>query len=126
MDKLEPPFIAVEGSDVSIYESLHHMASQFEAFDVGANEFFDARGRLLSAVTEGYRVVTFVPLPGAPNPERLVAALGRYFKGLSDRDGAYANAAREALSLDDLVRLRLELENRPRPSLFRRVLRRRK
>src|SRR5438105_4011917 len=99
MKDLKPPFFAIDGYDVSTYESMDRMASQIEAYDAGAIEFFDARGQPLKAVTEGYRVVTFVAPQAAPNPERLETLLRGYFNHLTERERTYAKAGDEAQSL---------------------------
>jgi hypothetical protein len=122
MDEITPPFFANDRGDLSIFDSMKRMASQIEVYDVDDNEFFDARGRRLAATTEGYRVTGFGPRPGVPaEPTKLEALLRDYFRRLPERCRSYSEAAAQASSLDELVRLRWDFENRPRPRLLRRI-----
>ncbi len=125
MVELTPPFFAIEGHDVAVFDSLDDMASAIEAYDVDDNQFFDARGRPLAATVDGYRVSGFGPVPDvADDPEELERLLRRYFGRLPDRDRSYSEAAAEARSLDELVRLCLDYERRSRPGLLGRRRRR--
>lgn len=117
-----PPVFADDHGDLMIFESVDRMASEIEVFDVGEFEFFDARGGSLRATIEGYRMATFGPVPDVPaNPERLKDLLHGYFSRLPQRYERYSERGAQSRSLDELVKLRWEVENRPRRSFLRRI-----
>lgn len=122
MEALAPPFFAVEGGDVLVFDSVERMASHLEAIDVrrGVYEFYDARGRPLVAALEEYAVDSFRAAPDAdPNPQALEGQLRSFFRRLPDRYRRYRDLAGRAASLEELVSLRQDLDRRDMSRHFR-------
>ncbi len=123
-DRLAPPFFVSDQGDIGIFSTLEAMASNVEIYDVPGCEFFDAHGSEIRATAEGYVVRLSATDPPAANPDRLDALLRSYFSRLPGRLAGYAEAASNARNLDDLVKLRKKLEERPRPAWWARLVRR--
>jgi hypothetical protein len=123
-DVLTPPFIASERGDVSVYADLTAMYADIEAVDASSMDFFDATGRQLRAVVDGYTWTIDLDQVGLPDPEGLVSVLRSYFARLPEALSAYSARAATATSPNDLVRLRQELAGEPAPGLWAKLFRR--
>ena len=115
MADLNPPFVASDHGDVSIFESIDAMVALIEPIDAldGGHEFFDAYGAVLEPIPVDGR---WRPMPSSAEPqiERLDRILRAYFARLPDRFETYATRAASSRSLSDLIALRLELAREPR------------
>jgi hypothetical protein len=106
VESLVPPFFAVEGWDIWLFESLDAMARGVEANDVNDNDFYDARGMPLTAHTKKYLISGFRVAPGGQlEAEKLGEALRASLTHLPERFARYAEAAARAESLHDLVEI---------------------
>ena len=110
MLELIPPFLSIDGGDVSAHSSVDKMIADIEPIDAldGEHEFFDAQGTPLVALASeaGWRVV---PSGAAPEPERLEELLRFYFISLPPRYASFTARAAVGNSLAELSELRLEL-----------------
>lgn len=122
MAGLIAPFLASDGGDLTIYESIDDMVAMIEGIDAlaGALEFFDANGTMLEPVSVGER---WAPMPSSaePKPERLEEILRSYFDRLPKPLSTYTARAATRTSLPGLAELRQELARDRRAKLgFRR------
>jgi hypothetical protein len=124
MSLLNPPFVASDRGDVYVYDDLSSMYARIEALDAPGMDLFDATGRPLQVLVEGYSWTVDPQRVEPPDPDRLVGILRRYFSRLPEEFSDYAERAAAAPNLDDLVHLRQDLAREPAPGLWAKVLRR--
>jgi len=106
------PITVIDGRDITVFETLNDAEAAVETYDVDEHEFFDAAGRPLTPITEGYKVRLRRDPSSPPEVERLESALRAYFTGLATRDDrweAFATRAANAAELRELLDLRLSL-----------------
>jgi hypothetical protein len=121
---LAPPFLASERGDVDVFDRLRDMYAEIEAVDASNMDLFDATGRPLRVVVDGYTWSVDEEQVDPPDPERLVALLRDYFARLPETFSDYSARASTATDLSDLVRLRQELAHEPAPGLWAKLFRR--
>ncbi|HEX4324923.1 MAG TPA: hypothetical protein VHZ77_09875 [Gaiellaceae bacterium] len=121
---LTPPFLAGDRGDIYVFADLNAMYSGVEAYDAPKMDLFDATGRPLRAVVDGYSWTVDQDQVGRPDPERLESILQSYFARLPEAFSAYSARAAKAANLNDLVRLRQELAHEPAPGIWAKLFRR--
>jgi hypothetical protein len=104
-----PPFLVSDLGDVDVSPTLSGVAASVEIYDLPGCEFFDAKGRRITASADGYRVVLAPSEPAVYEPERLELLLRNYFRRLNPALASFTDAADRAAALDELVRLRQAL-----------------
>lgn len=124
MEHLRPPFVANDRGDVVAFQDLATMYADIEAIDASKIELFDATGRPLRAVIEGYKWHIDEHHAGDPAPERLTDVLRDYFFRLPIELGEFSARAVRATSLEQLLQLRIELSMAPDPSRWSKLFRR--
>ena len=121
---LTPPFLASDRGDIDVFDDLSQMYAGVEAVDASHMDLFDATGRPLHAIVDGYTWTVDQHRAEPPDPERLALILRSYFARLPKTFSAYSARAATAPSLDDLVHLRQELAHEPAPGLWAKLFRR--
>ncbi len=124
MGRLQSPFVANDRGDVMAFDLLQTMYADIEAIDASKIEFFDATGRPLRAVLEGYTWHVDEHRPGEPAPERLAEILRDYFSRLPDELAEFSSRAEATSSLEELLQLRIELSAAPDPGGWSKLFRR--
>lgn len=118
MSALTPPFVGSDRGDVYVYDDLNAMYARIEAVDAPSMDLFDAAGRPLRAVVEGYTWTVDADQVDAPQPDRLISILRNYFDRLPEKFSDYAARAKAAHGLDDLLTLRQELAREQAPGVW--------
>jgi hypothetical protein len=124
MNRLPTPLVANYGGDVFAFDDLEAMQADIEAFDASKIELFDATGRPLRAVVEGYKWHVDEYWTGDPDPDRLTDILRDYFSRLPAALAEFSARAVAATSLDDLLQLRIELSVAPDPGRWSKLFKR--
>lgn len=124
MDRSRAPFVANYRGDVIVFSDLETMHADIEALDASNVELFDAAGRPLRAVVEGYKWHVDEHWTGDPDPDRLIDLLRSYFSRLPDELAEFASRAVAAASLDELLQLRIELSGAPDPGRWSKLFKR--
>lgn len=119
-----PPFVVSDRGDVYVVNDLQAMYAQVEAIDASTMEFFDAAGRPIRVIVEGYKWHVDQHGADVPAPDRLVGILRDYFARLPAALTGFSARAAAATSLDELVQLRLELAAAPDPGRWSRLFKR--
>jgi len=124
MNDLKSPFVANDRGDVIAFDDLDTMCGDIEAIDASKMELFDATGRPLRAVVEGYKWHIDEHRVGDPEPDRLTDILRGYFARLPDQLAGFSARAVAASSLEELLQLRIELSGAPDPGRWSKLFRR--
>lgn len=124
MDRLRSPFLANDRGDVYVYDTLEAMRADIEAIDASKIEFFDADGRPIRVIVEGYKWHIDEHSADPPAPDRLTDILRDYFARLPEELADFSARASAASSLDELLRLRIDLSDFPDPGRWSRLFRR--
>jgi hypothetical protein len=121
---LTPPFVASDSGDVYVYDDLKAMYAEVEAYDAPSMDLFDATGRPLRVVVQGYTWTVDEDRVDSPEPERLVSILRTYFERLPEQYSSYRARAADTPGLSDLLTLRQELAREPAPGIWAKLFRR--
>ena len=121
MSALAPPFVGSDRGDVYVYDDLSAMQRGIEAYDAPNMDLFDAMGRPLRAIVDGYSWTVDQDQIAPPDPERLVSILRTYFERLPEQFSGYRARAADTSSLSDLLTLRQELAREPAPGIWARL-----
>jgi hypothetical protein len=119
-----PPFVRSDHGDVYVYDDLHGMYGEIEAYDAPTMDLFDATGRPLRVVVDGYTWTVDQDSIDSPEAERVASILRTYFERLPEQFTSYRVLAADTQSLSDLLTLRQGLAREPAPGIWAKLFRR--
>lgn len=124
MGPTQTPFVANDRGDVYIYRDRNMMYEDIEAADASKMDIFDAAGRPIRVVVEGYKWRLDEQHAGAPDPDRLAGILRGYFARLPAELADFSQRAAGTLSLEELIQLRIALSDAPSPGRWNKLFKR--
>jgi hypothetical protein len=110
------PFFVCQDGDVTCFQTMERLPAFVEVYDIDKGfEFFDSQGRPLAVSREGRDVSVRADSDAILATARLSELLRAYFQGLPEKYHGYVLKASGARTLDELVELLVEFDQRPAP-----------